>query len=152
MRLSAVLLVNVPDVPVIDTPTVPVGAVALAVKVSTLFVAAGFGANDAVTPLGRPEAAKVTPPANPFEGFTVIVLVPPLPCTTPTLFGEEESVNDGGPLLVDVDPPQPLRMNARQPAEMHSSPSFSRSIKTFPFPNYVTRFGGLGTDRRDNST
>ena len=40
---------------------------------STLVPLAGFGVNDAVTPLGKPNAARVTPPMNPFVGFTVIV-------------------------------------------------------------------------------
>jgi len=122
MRLMPVLLVDVPDVPVIVTSTVPTGAVALAVRVNVLFVVAGFGTNEAVTPLGRPDAAKVALPGNPFAGFTVIVLAPSLPCTTPRLLGEDESAKYGR------DPPQLLRIHASQTAEMASSPSFSRSM------------------------
>jgi hypothetical protein len=48
------------------TVTVPIGAVPLAVSVNVLVLAAGFGLNDAVTPLGRPEAERVTFPLNPF--------------------------------------------------------------------------------------
>jgi hypothetical protein len=40
---------------------------------------AGFGLNDAVTPLGKPDADKVTPLLKPFRGVTVIVVVPLLP-------------------------------------------------------------------------
>jgi hypothetical protein len=99
MRLSAVLLVNVLDVPVMDTAAVPVGELALAVRVSVLVAAEAVatvgGTNDAVTPLGRPEADKVTLPEKPLTGFNVIVLVPRLPCTTPTAFGEDESEKEG---------------------------------------------------------
>jgi hypothetical protein len=31
----------------------------------------GFGKKDAVTPLGSPEAERVTLPANPLSGFTL---------------------------------------------------------------------------------
>lgn len=42
----------------------------LAVTVSVLAKLAGFGEKDAVTPLGRPEIAKVTLPVKPFPWFT----------------------------------------------------------------------------------
>jgi hypothetical protein len=64
---------------VIVTAANPIVAVLLAVSVSVLVAVAGFGLNDAVTPLGRPDADKVTPPLKPFCGVTVIVLVPPAP-------------------------------------------------------------------------
>ena len=78
--------------PVIVTVAVPVVAVPLAVNVNVLVVVAGFELNDAVTPLGRPDADKLTLPLNPFCGVTVIVLVPLVPCTTLRLFGDAESV------------------------------------------------------------
>jgi hypothetical protein len=61
---------------VIVTVTVPGVAVPFAVSVSVLVVVVGFGLNAAVTPLDRPEAARVTFPVNPFSSVTVIVLVP----------------------------------------------------------------------------
>ena len=50
---------------------VPTVAVLLAVSVSSLksVVVVGFGENDAVTPLGRPETARLTLPANPYSGL-----------------------------------------------------------------------------------
>ena len=54
----------------------PVVAVLLAVSVRVLEPVAGFGLNDAVTPLGKPDADKLTPLLKPFCGVTVIVLVP----------------------------------------------------------------------------
>jgi hypothetical protein len=81
---------KLPDVPVMFTVAAPVVAVLLAVNVTVLVVVAGFVLNDAVTPLGRPEADKVTLPLKPFCGVTVIVLVPPLPCVIVKLLGDAE--------------------------------------------------------------
>ena len=55
---------------------VPVVAVLLAASVKVLVAVAGFVPNDAVTPFGRPDAAKVTLPVKPFWGATVMVLEP----------------------------------------------------------------------------
>ena len=63
------------------------GPVALAVNVTVLVVAVGFGEKAAVTPLGRPEALRVTLPLNPLIGTTVIVLVAVLAWTTVTELG-----------------------------------------------------------------
>lgn len=92
---TLVVAVKLPDVPVMVTLAVPVVAVLLAVSVSVLVEVVGFVPNAAVTPLGRPEAARVTLPENPPRSVTVIVLVPLLPCVTVTLLGDEESVKLG---------------------------------------------------------
>ena len=55
---------------------IPVVAVALAISVKVLVDAVGFVANDAVTPVGRPDAARVTLPVKPLWGATAIVLEP----------------------------------------------------------------------------
>lgn len=60
-------LVRLPEVPVSVSVAGPVGAVLLAVRVRTLEVAAGFGLNEAVTPLGSPETDRVTLPLKPFN-------------------------------------------------------------------------------------
>ena len=54
-----------PDVPLMVTVTVPVVAVVLAVSVNVLVLAVLVGLKDAVTPLGRPEADKLTLPVKP---------------------------------------------------------------------------------------
>jgi hypothetical protein len=54
-----------PDVPLIVTVTVPVVAVVLAVSVRVLVLVVLVGLKDAVTPLGRPEADKLTLPVKP---------------------------------------------------------------------------------------
>ena len=75
---SAMVVVadSLPEVPVIVTVAAPRVAELLAVSVSTLLPVVGLVPNAAVTPLGRPEAARVTLPENPFAGATVMVLVP----------------------------------------------------------------------------
>jgi hypothetical protein len=84
-------------VTVVGPPTV---AEPLAVSVSRLVPVVGFVPNPAVTPLGNPEAASVTLPANPFVGFTVIVLVPLLPWATLTVPGAADSVKFGAAVTV----------------------------------------------------
>ena len=74
-----VVWVSEPDVPVMVTGKVPVVAVALAVKVTTLVEVVGFVPKVAVTPAGKPEAERVTLPVNPPEGVTVTVLLPLAP-------------------------------------------------------------------------
>jgi hypothetical protein len=91
VRESVVVLVKLPEVPVRVTETVPKAAVALAVSVHVLVLVAGFGLNDAVTPLGRPDADKLTGPLKPFCGVTVIVLVLLPPCTMLRLPGDADT-------------------------------------------------------------
>lgn len=93
VRLSVVVFVNLPDLPVIVTVTV--AAAALAVKVSVLVVVAWLGVKDAVTPLGKPDAERVTLPLKPFSGAMAIMLVPLLPGVIVTVFGLGESVKFG---------------------------------------------------------
>jgi hypothetical protein len=90
--VSVVVLVKLPDVPVMVTEAVPVAAVLLAVSVIVLVLAVLLGLNDAVTPLGRPEADKLTLPVKPFCGVTVMALAPLAPCTIVKLFGDAERV------------------------------------------------------------
>ena len=51
----------------------------LAANVNVLVLAVLLGLNDAVTPLGRPDADKLTLPLKPPCGVTLIVLVPLVP-------------------------------------------------------------------------
>jgi hypothetical protein len=92
VRLIVVVWVMLPDVPVMVTVTVPSDAVALAVRVKVLELVAGFGLKLAVTPVGRPDAERVTLPLNPLDGLTVIVLAPLVPCTTLNVLGDADIV------------------------------------------------------------
>jgi predicted short-subunit dehydrogenase-like oxidoreductase (DUF2520 family) len=73
---SVVVADTLPEVPVIVTVDVPAAAELLAASASTLVPVAGFVPNCAVTPAGKPDAARVTLSANPFTGVMVTVLVP----------------------------------------------------------------------------
>ena len=70
---------KLPDEPVTVTVAVPVVAVPLAVSVKVLVFVVLGGLNDAVTPLGKPEADRLTLPLKPFCGVTAMVLVPEAP-------------------------------------------------------------------------
>lgn len=71
--------VTAPEVPAIVTVNAPVVAVLVAVSVSTLLEVVGFVPNAAVTPIGRPDAVRVTLPVNPPTSVTVMVSVAVLP-------------------------------------------------------------------------
>ena len=90
MTETVVVLVKLPEEPVTVTVTVPAAAVLLAVSVNVLVLAVLLGLNDAVTPLGRPDADKLTLPLKPFCEVTVMVLTPLVPCTIVKLFGDAE--------------------------------------------------------------
>ena len=92
VREIVVVFVKLPDLPVTVTEAVPVAAVLLAVSVNVLVLAVLVGLNDAVTPLGRPDADKLTLPVKPFCGVTVMVLAPLAPWTIVRLFGDAERV------------------------------------------------------------
>ena len=85
-------MVKLPEVPVMVTVTVPVVAVLLAVSVNVLVLVVLLGLNDAVTPLGSPDADKLTVPLKLFCGVIVIVLVPLAPCAIVKLLGDAETV------------------------------------------------------------
>jgi hypothetical protein len=78
--------------PVTVTVTVPVAAVLTAVSVKVLVLAVLLGLNDTVTPLGKPDADKLTLLLKPFCGVTAMVLVPLVPCAIVKPLGDAESV------------------------------------------------------------
>ena len=90
-----VVWLSVPDVPVTVTDDVPVVAVELAVKVTTLLPVVGFVPKLAVTPLGRADVESVTLPVKPPDGVTVTVELPLLPCARVKLLGEADSEKFG---------------------------------------------------------
>jgi len=81
LTVSAMVVnaVSVPEVPVMEMLDVPVVAVLLAVSVSMLLPVVGLVANAAVIPLGNPDAARVTLPANGLTSVTMMVSVTLLP-------------------------------------------------------------------------
>src|SRR5215472_5414361 len=95
-----VVCVKLLDVPFTVTVKVPLAAVLLTRSVSVLEVVAGFTLKEAVTPLGMPEAARLTLLLNPFKRVMLIVLRPLLPRRMLKLLGEAESEKLGGAVTV----------------------------------------------------
>jgi len=95
VTVSSVCRVTPPDVPVMVTMAVPTVAVPKAISVNVLLDVVLAGLNDAVTPLGRPEADKLTLPLKVFCGVIVIVLDPLLPWTIFKLTGEADILKSG---------------------------------------------------------
>jgi len=102
VRAMLVVAFSVPEVPVTVTVETPTVAVELAVSVSTLVALAGLVAKAAVTPLGRPDAARVTLPVNPSTSVTVMVPVADLPWEMAKVEGEAASVKPGAGLAMTV--------------------------------------------------
>lgn len=95
VMVSLVVIVRLPEVPVIVSVLVPPGAEALAVNVSTLVVDVGFVPQVAVTPLGRPVTERLTAALKPYSGATVTVEVPEPPWLIDRLLGLAVRVNVG---------------------------------------------------------
>lgn len=87
VRASCNEATSVPDVPVTVMVEVPGVAELLAVSVSELVASVGLGESEAVTPLGRPETAKLTLPLKPFCGTTAKVELAEPPGTSPIWLG-----------------------------------------------------------------
>lgn len=79
MRENVAVLVTPPDVPVTFTVNEPVVAVLVAERVKTLLVVAGFVPKVPPTPLGKPDAAKLTLPLKPLRALIEIVVEPEAP-------------------------------------------------------------------------
>jgi hypothetical protein len=92
----------VPEVPVIVTGDIPIVALLLAISVKVLVAVAGFVLNDAVTPLGRPDADKLTLPVKPFWGTMVMLLETLDPCAMVRLLGDAERLKSGVAVTLTV--------------------------------------------------
>lgn len=90
VSVMVVVWVRLPEVPVMVTVDVPTAAVAVAVNVTELVDVVGLVPNAAVTPLGKPEAERVTLPVKPPVGVTVMVLLAFDPWVTLTLPGDAD--------------------------------------------------------------
>jgi hypothetical protein len=93
--------VSEPEVPLTVTVAVPVVAVEEAVSVSVEAAlpfaggVTGLAENDAVTPLGRPEALRVVAELKPFRLLSVMVLVPFEPRVTVSEAGAAAMLKSG---------------------------------------------------------
>ena len=99
VRLTVVVWVVLPPVPVMVTVEVPRVAVELTVKVSVEVPEPGAaieaGLKEAVTPDGRPEADSEMAELKPPETAVVIVEVPVPPCAMETAVGAAAIVKSG---------------------------------------------------------
>jgi len=102
-REIVVEALKLPDVPVTVTSNVPVTATVLALSCSVLIPVVLGGLNDAVTPLGKPEADKLTLSLKPLSGVTLMVLEPLLPWATLSKLGDAKSVKLGAGLMARVN-------------------------------------------------
>jgi hypothetical protein len=100
VREIVVGALSVPEVPVIATDDVPAVAELLAANVTTLLALVGSVPKVAVTPLGKPEAAKVTEPVNGLTSVTLMVSVPFAPCVIDS--ADADGVSEKPPVVVDV--------------------------------------------------
>jgi len=97
-----VVAVSVPEVPVTMIGYVPSAVVDATARVSTLELVDEAGLNVAVTPAGRPDAAKVTLPANGLTSVTETVSVTLAPRATVRLVGAAERVKLPIPVTVSA--------------------------------------------------
>src|SRR6266849_4930431 len=102
VRASVVVLLKLPEVPVMVTVDVPIVAALPAASVKVLVPVVLAGLKEAVTPVGNPEADKFTVPVKPFCGVSVMVLVPLAPCVTLMLLGEADKLNCGGGKVIET--------------------------------------------------
>jgi len=92
MSVMVVVLLSVPEAPVMVIVYVPTGAVVLAAKVTTLEVLEETGLNAAVTPLGVPEAESETLPVNGLTSVIVMVTLQLPPWGSVQVVGEDAIV------------------------------------------------------------
>jgi hypothetical protein len=93
------LPVSAPETPLTVMGKLPAVAVLLAVKVTTLVPAVFGAANEAVTPLGSPDADRITLLLKPFCGITVTVPVAVAPRGSPRLAGCSDRVKFGAVMV-----------------------------------------------------
>ena len=89
------MLLRLPEVPVTVTAKVPIACVPVADRVKRLVDVAGFVPKMALTPLGKPDAVKLTVLLNPFRGLIVMVVKPAAPWRKVKLVGDAERVKLG---------------------------------------------------------
>jgi hypothetical protein len=96
VRVTAVLLVRAPEVPVMVTIALTAAADPVAAKVTGPAWPAATAPNVAVTPGGSPETASATVALNPFWLFTEMLVAPVAPALIFKLAGVAESVKLAG--------------------------------------------------------
>jgi len=108
VTLSVVQADSVPEIPVTATVNTEGPADAAALNVKVVEVAVVCGLKEAVTPVGNPLTSRIGEAVNPLSGFTVMLLVPDVPCVIVRLAGDADRVKLGAalmvrPMLVEAD-------------------------------------------------
>jgi hypothetical protein len=99
VRVKEAPLVSAPETPLTLMGKLPAVAVLLAVKVTRLVPAVFRAANDAVTPLGSPDADRITLLLKRFCGVTVTVPDAVAPRGSPRLAGSSDRVKFGAVIV-----------------------------------------------------
>ena len=92
---SRVVLVRLPEVPVIVTVAVAAAAELLATNVNVLLLVAIEGLKDAVTPAGNPDTARLTALLKPGCGLTVMMLMPLAPAAMESVAADDARLKAG---------------------------------------------------------
>ena len=95
MRETVVVLVKLPEVPVMVNVRAPGAAVLATERVRAVLIVTGFAPKTALTPFGTPDVVRETLPLNPFRGLTVMVVEPEAPWSRVNAAGDDESVKLG---------------------------------------------------------
>ena len=118
-----VVRVKPPALPTIWIDNAPVDAFFLADRASVLLPVVLPGLKDAVTPRGRPEADRLTPPVKPFCAVMAIMDVTSPPRARLNEFGEAERAKFGGGATVsetvvlrDIPPDAPVMVTVSVPS------------------------------------
>ena len=99
VRVKEALLLSAPETPLRVMGKLPTVAVLLAVKVTKLVPVLPGAANAAVTPLGRPDADRVTLLLKPFCAVIVTILAADAPRRSPRVAGSRDSVKLGAVMV-----------------------------------------------------
>src|SRR5579859_3559137 len=131
--------VSFPDMPVIVTTPVPIGAVPVAESVKMEFPVAGFGEKLAVTPPGRPDMERLIAPRKPYNSDIGIGLLTVVPWPRVTLPGLEivklGALMDNGNVVVEICfPDVPVMVTSVVPRA--AEPLETSDKEEFPFVGF----------------
>ncbi len=140
-----------PEVPAILTTARPVAAEADAVRVMGIAPADETAPKEAVTPVGRPEAIRLTLPAKPPAAVTATATVAVPPWRRLTAEGAGESVKEGAATIVtaigaeaDRVPELPVTITVAGPV---AAAEAAVSVSVLPVNDAVTPLGKPDTFR-----
>ncbi len=114
VKLIVVLLARPPEFPFTSTLYFPAAADLLAVTTRELVLLVVEGLNVAVTPVGRPDAARLTLPLKPFFPSTMMVVLPALPPVETVRLLDETARLRLGETVIELPAEHPLIMTIEE--------------------------------------